>query len=167
MTGETTKAKRASKPKLENKRGSLTIRLRDEVRRDLEASASQYGRSLSEEMEARMEISLAAKHQLQHEWGEDFFRVASAMAVALSRIEDWTGKHWTEDDRTSAVFKMVIPQIAQNYLDILKKRPRDVQIFKSFDKMDVEELTEAFAALSGLAPPRPRKAPFEVVVTDE
>ena len=156
-----------TKPKLENRRKSLTIRLRDEVRSELESCAAKYGRSLSEELESRMEVSLANKNQLKYEWGEDIFRVAAALATSLSHIEDWTEKKWTEDDRTAAVFKIVMPQIAQNYLDMLHKKPREGLGFKSFDKMDMEELTEAFAALSGLAPPRPKKAPVEVVVSED
>jgi hypothetical protein len=38
-------------------RGNLTIRVRDEVRRGLEASAAESGRSLSEEAEHRLEAS--------------------------------------------------------------------------------------------------------------
>ncbi|WP_146056465.1 hypothetical protein [Methylobacterium sp. V23] len=147
----------------ERTRGPLTVRLRDEVRSELERAAVQNGRSLSEEIEMRMEVSLAQKNQLRHEWGEDIFRIAAAMAGSLTHIEDWREKTWTEDDEAYSLFCGATCELIKNYRDrVLKNRrsfPRG-----DINKMSNDERAQYFAALGGLAPPRP---PVETIVTDE
>ncbi|MGU3417745.1 hypothetical protein [Methylobacterium sp. D54C] len=156
-----------SKPKLEKRRKSLTIRLPDEVRGELEACAVKYGRSLSEEVETRLVISLAQKTQLQVEWGDDLFRIAAAMGVARSQIEYWRGEDWLNDDRAALVFELTASMIVRNYRDIVQRRTRAPISPKGFDEMTDQELAEVFAAQSGLAAPRPRRAPVEVVYSDD
>jgi len=61
MADQATNRKRRGRPPkpLGGKaRGNLTIRLRDRVREDLEAAINESGRSLSEEIEYRLELSL-------------------------------------------------------------------------------------------------------------
>lgn len=166
---ETTAPKRLGRPPKfagEKTRGSVTIRMRDKVRKELEESAQRHGRSLSEEIETRMEISLAAKHQLQYEWGEDMFELAAATARALSLIEDLTGKSWLEDGRPAVLLQNVFSQIVRNYLDRREGKVRDVKL-GALDEMSTEELVDALAVLSGVAPPRKRRAPVEIIVTDD
>lgn len=151
----------------EKTRGSLTIRMRDKVRKELEEEAGKHGRSLSEEIETRMEISLAQKTQLQTEWGDDLFRIASAMAVARSQIEYWRGEQWLEDERAAQVFELTASFIVRNYRDIIHRRTHERPAPKALDEMTDQELAEVFAAQSGLAAPRPRRAPVEVVITDD
>lgn len=49
--------KRGRPVKFESPRGTLTIRLRDEIRGELQALADKHGRSLSEEIEYRLQRS--------------------------------------------------------------------------------------------------------------
>ncbi|GEP00025.1 hypothetical protein [Methylobacterium haplocladii] len=150
----------------ERTRGPLTVRLRDEVRSDLERGAVQNGRSLSEEIETRMEISLAQKNQLRFEWGNDVFRIATAMAASLSGIEDWAGKRWDEDEQAYELFKATTCEIIKNYRDHVLKRQRAVP-HGNMASMSHDELAQVFAARGGLGPPPPKRAPVEIVVIDE
>ena len=82
----------------ERTRGPLTIRLRDRVRDDLAQAARGSGRSLSEEIEYRLELALARRDYLVQEWGEDVFKIAEAAARCLWHIERTTGLRWIEPD---------------------------------------------------------------------
>lgn len=150
----------------ERTRGPLTVRLRDEIRNELEQAATKHGRSLSEEIESRMEVSFAFSQQIKHDWGDDVFRIASAMAASLSRIEDWTGKQWLEDSKTQELFQLTAVQIIKNYKDMVERRRRDVPQ-GDLDSKSVQELAEIFAALGGLAPPRPKRRPVEFIDMDD
>lgn len=150
----------------ERTRGALTVRLRDEVRSDLEQAATRNGRSLSEEIETRMEISLAQKNQLKHEWGEDFFQIAAAMAASLSRIEDHTGSLWTDNDETFDLFLLTSEQIIKNYRDRIRNNRRNIPS-GDLASMSKAELADLFAALGGLPPPRPKRPKAELLISDE
>ncbi|MCJ2077898.1 hypothetical protein MKK68_20000 [Methylobacterium sp. E-016] len=169
MTDQEPKAKRAPKPKIENKRGSLTIRLRDEVRRDLEASALKYGRSLSEEMETRMEISLAQKAQYKYEWGEDYYDIAVKTAAALSYIEDTYGCRWHESEAATQVFEQTAAKIIQNARDHFARIERDrlSGAATNLVELPVEDQAKWFAGLGGSNPPYKRRKSVEVVGDDD
>jgi hypothetical protein len=150
----------------ERTRGSLTVRLRDEVRNALEQSAIKYGRSLSEEIETRMEISLASIQQIKYEWGDDLFRIASAMAASLSHIEGQTGKSWFEDAETQNLFQLTAVEIIRNYKDMLDRNGRLIPK-GDFASKSPTELAQMFAAAGGMAPPRPKRPASELVIVDE
>lgn len=151
------------KPPEERKRNNLTFRARDELREQIRVSAEAAGRSVSEEIEHRLELSLARTEQIRFDLGEDVFRIARAMAASLTHIEDWSEKSWIEDDEAYQLFCSTTCELIRNYRDrILKNRrnfPRG-----DINKMSPDERAQYFAALGGLAPPRP---PVEIVVTDE
>ncbi|WP_288586490.1 hypothetical protein [uncultured Methylobacterium sp.] len=150
----------------ERTRGPLTVRLRDEIRNDLEQAAIKHGRSLSEEMESRMEASFAFSQYIKQDWGDDVFRIASALAASLSSIEYWTGCNWLEDSKTQNIFEMTAVQIIKNYKYITDRKRRDVP-HGDLDSKSDQELAEIFAALGGLAPPRIKRRPVEVIVTED
>ncbi|WP_165937859.1 Arc family DNA-binding protein [Methylobacterium segetis] len=151
------------KPAEERKRNNLTFRARDELRDRIRKCAEASGRSVSEEIEHRLELSLAQSDQMRFDLGEDVFRIARAMAGSLTHIEMWREKNWIEDDESFSVFQETTRELIRNYRDqILKNRrafPRG-----DMSKMSSEELAQYFAALGGLAPPRPR---VELIVTDD
>ncbi|MET3694583.1 Arc family DNA-binding protein [Methylobacterium goesingense] len=151
------------KPPEERKRNNLTFRARDELREQIRISAEASGRSVSEEIEHRLELSLARAEQIQADLGEDIFRIARAMASSLTHIQDWKDKTWIDDDETYSLFCGTTCELIRNYRDrVLKNRrnfPRG-----DLNKMPPEEQVQYFAALGGLAPPRP---PVEIIVTDE
>lgn len=151
------------KPPEERKRNNLTFRARDELREQIRRCAEASGRSISEEIEHRLEISIAGNEQTRFELGEDVFRIAKAMATSLTQIEDWSEKSWTQDDETFVLFQKTTTELIRNYRDrILKNRRSFPQ--GDIDKMTHDDRAQYFAALGGLAPPRPR---IEVIVTDE
>jgi hypothetical protein len=85
------------------------------------------------------------------------------MAASLTNIEDWREKSWIEDEDAFSLFQTTTCELIRNYRDrVLKNRrtfPRG-----DISKMSPEERAQHFAALGGLAPPRP---PVEVIVTDD
>ena len=158
-----------TKPKLENRRKSLTIRLRDEVRSELERCAVKYGRSLSEELETRMEISLAQKVQPKYEWGEDYYDIANRTAAALSHIEDSYGCKWHESEAATEVFKQTAAKIIQNTRDHFARIERDrlSGVVTNLTDLPAEDQANWFAGLGGSSPPHKRRKPVEVVTTDD
>lgn len=76
MTEKTTNKRRRGRPPLkpgEAKRASFNTRLREGLKRDLEQSANKVGRSLSEEIEFRLERSLEVDQALDGSWLSDIF----------------------------------------------------------------------------------------------
>lgn len=147
-------------------RGALTVRLRDEVRNDLELAATKNGRSLSEEIETRMELSLAGTQQIRSDWGEDVFRIAGALAGSLSHIEYWKGEGWLNSEETQRLFQLTAAEIVRNYADQVARKRREVP-HGDWETKTPEELAQIFAALGGMPPPRPKRPPVELLVTDE
>ena len=91
-------SKRGRPPKFapgERTRGPLTIRLRDQVRQELEGAAAAAGRSLSEEIEYRLELSFNRRDYLREKWGDDFFNLADAAAKSLAHLQNFTGESWS------------------------------------------------------------------------
>lgn len=138
------------------RRGSLTIRLRDRVRDDLEKAAEASGRSLSEETEYRLEIALSHRDYLIERWGEDVFQIAEGAARSLSHIERWTGQRWIEDRKTFELFAHTMGKIIENYRSVVLIERRDTPVGELDGKSD-QELAEMFAGLGGISPPRPLK----------
>jgi hypothetical protein len=131
------------------------VRLRSDLRRDIGSAASKYGRSLSDEIESRLEVSFSLKQYLRHEWGDDLFKIAEAMADALARIENMSGgKRWLDDEKVYEVFQLTTTEIIRNYRDRFRQADgRDVPHGALAEKTP-EELAKFFASLAGVAPPR-------------
>lgn len=163
--------KRGGQPKSDGdrKRNNLTFRARDELREKIQASALKYGRSASEEIEHRLELSFAQIDQLQNEWGEDYYRIAANIAGSLSYIEDFYGCKWHESETASDVFKKTAATIIQNARDHYARIERDrlSGTARDLTSLPVEEQANWFAGLGGSNPPFKRRKPVEVVVTDE
>lgn len=148
-------------------RSTLTFRLRNEVRRDVERAAARYGRSLSEEIETRLEVSFAFTQYIKQEWGDDVFRIAQAMAASLSHIEDWTGKEWIKDEETCDLFEITASNIIRNYRDLVTKAAGRAWPQGDLEGKTHEELGQMFAAIGGLAPPRLKKPAVPAEASDE
>ena len=158
---------RPPKPLGDAARGSLTIRVRAEVRADVERAAVRYGRSLSEEIESRLEASFALRQYFRQEMGEDVFCIANAMASSLSYLEEFKGKGWTEDQETFETFQSTVSNLLRNYRDLVTKAEGRTFPTGDFDGKSTEDLGQLLAALSGLAPPRIRKPAPPPELTDE
>lgn len=158
---------RPPKPLGDAARGSLTIRVRAEVRADIERASIRYGRSLSEEIESRLEASFAFRQYFRQELGEDIFAIANAMASSLSYLEDWKGKGWTEDQEVFETFQATVANLLRNYRDLTTKAEGRTFPTGDFDGKSTEELGQMLAAVGGLAPPRVRKPTPPPEPTDE
>ena len=148
---------RPPKPLGTGDRGSLTIRVRAEVRADVERASVRYGRSLSEEIEHRLEASFAFRQYFRQELGEDIFCIANAMASSLSYLEDFKGHIWTEDQETFDIFQETVSNLLKNYRDLVTKSDGRTSPSGDWDGKSTEELGQMLAAAGGLAPPRSRK----------
>ena len=158
---------RPAKPLGDAARGALTIRLRAEVRADVERASVRYGRSLSEEIESRLEVSFALKQYFRHEVGEDIFCIANAMASSLSYLEDYKGKGWREDQDTFETFQATVSNLLKNYRDLKTRAEGRAFPTGDFDGKSTNELGQMLAAVGGLAPPRVRKPAPPPERTDE
>ncbi len=92
-----------------DKRRTLTTRITDRTRKRLDKAAQATGRSLSQEIEFRLEQSFAeektqsfveavAVRGVYDSFGrEDIFLVARLLSTAIQMIETRTGKIWMDD----------------------------------------------------------------------
>ena len=156
------------KPAEERKRNNLTFRARDELRESIRDAAEGSGRSISEEIEYRLELSVARRDELEHRWGKDMLRIAEGMAASLSMIEQVADKSWHQDDKLTDLFKITASQVIQNYRDRMLNVTYDLpQGAVSLEELTPEDQAQWFARLGGTSPPRKRRPPVEVVITDE
>lgn len=105
---------RPAKPDAVRLRRPVAVRLRDELRADLEVSSGRHGRSVSEEIEARLEASLAVQNYLKNEWGADIFMIAQSLASSAAQIEHAYGSAWYENDEAVEVLKLTAAQTVEN-----------------------------------------------------
>jgi hypothetical protein len=91
-----TLARSGRSPKFQGQRtrGSLTIRLRDKVREDLEREAAENGRSLSEEVEYRLERTLNDRGVVEQLWGKDIAGAAEMMSHSATITQARFGTKW-------------------------------------------------------------------------
>lgn len=97
------------KPPEARKRGNLTFRVRDDLRLRLEESATKCGRSVSEEIEQRLEqsfnapdlIDKAIDQTLKGLFGGSYtLELTQRIALALRHTETITNASWNEDKFT-------------------------------------------------------------------
>ncbi|WP_419830609.1 hypothetical protein [Methylobacterium sp.] len=145
MTKEakTVRRGRPSKPDAVRLRRPVAVRLRDELRADLEVSSVRHGRSVSEEIEARLEASLSVQNFLKQEWGSDIFVMARSLAASVAQIENYYGHAWYEDDESIKVFKLTAAQTVENL------------------KVGIRNESDEWAALDKKAAADPKGAPPE------
>jgi hypothetical protein len=94
---------RPPKPPGERKRNNVTIRMRDELKAALEAAAVQNQRSLSEEIEGRLEQAFAIARvfggeevaEIQHVMSGAFLRGGRRGAIA-KRHPKWSAPEWMD-----------------------------------------------------------------------
>lgn len=146
------------RPKLEDgqrKRANLTFRVRDALRDTLEAVATAHGRSLSEEIEHRLEQSLGDVRQV---WGDDVFAIAESMGKALWHIERENGARWIEDDQAFEDFLGTTGEIIRAYRALVLREREEPKV-AALSTLTAQERAKLFAALGGLSPPRARDKP--------
>ena len=86
----------------EEKRSTLTTRITEGTRKKLEDSAHDAGRSLSQEIELRLDRSYAQEEELYARFGgKGQYRWLLLLAATLQMIEEVTGKKWDQDHQTN------------------------------------------------------------------
>ena len=96
MPATTTKRKRGRprKPDSEKRRNNVTIRMRDAVKRRLEKAAAKAGRSLSEEIEFRLEWTIVERAYFG---GDRSYESACLLFAAITMYEITSGRSWRSD----------------------------------------------------------------------
>ena len=96
MPATTTKRKRGRprKPDSEKRRNNVTIRMRDSLKRRLKESAVDAGRSLSEEIEFRLERIFVERDFFGGDMG---YESARLLFATIKMYEDRSGKSWRDD----------------------------------------------------------------------
>ena len=83
------------------KRNNVTLRLRDELKQQLEERADASRRSLSEEMESRLEDSLKYEHVAADIYrsfgGLETFTVARVLSEVTTALETTSGEDWRKN----------------------------------------------------------------------
>ena len=114
--------KKAEKPKMGRpplppgkKRGaSMGFRPTPTIRENLEEAARANGRSMSQEVEARLEHSFVGDGFIQHMLGSDLSSMMAlrSLANAIASIEGKAGKSWRDDwaarEQVSAAFEVIL-----------------------------------------------------------
>lgn len=86
-----------TKPPLERKRNNVTFRARDQLKQELEAAAAKNARSLSEEIEVRLEQSFLDDKALG---GPEMARALRSFGPHVLALEAKNGGRWFDDDKT-------------------------------------------------------------------
>lgn len=142
----------------EPKRHVVTMRMSDSMRERINAAATTNSRSVSQEIESRLERSLQEETLLG---GSETTLLAKLVASAVALIEIESGKPWNEDRMTweavnSAVRTILISFQPEIDLDIWE-RHRDLLL----NFMDgVYELAAVRREIEGLAKAYPTKTDF-------
>ncbi len=107
----TTKKKRGRprKPESEKRRNNVTIRMRDDVKRRIEEAADSQGRSLSEEIEFRLERTFLEEAAYG---GKELSGLLKLMVGAAEIIQARTDKSWSSDWETSIAVRAAWTKLA-------------------------------------------------------
>lgn len=109
MSASTGKLGRPKLPPEKKRLSSTGFRPTPEVRAKLEAAARENNRSLSSEIESRLERSLGQEEDLYQSFGgKHVYAMARMLAAAVMAAESQMGKRWQEDEETYLLAKGTI-----------------------------------------------------------
>ena len=95
---------------------TLTTRITAAVRSGLEREAARNGRSLSQEVETRLEASLQAPQKLLDEWGSPHvWLLARLVSNVTQGIERETQKRWHEDQFTADNVRSAVETLVMHF----------------------------------------------------
>ncbi len=113
------RAKPGPKPRgpFEGKRKTLTTRITEETRERLEQAAESTGRSLSQEIELRLERAFLEEHAKFEEFGgEGIYRFMKVLAAVVGVVEHRVGKKFDEDPYTRSQAIITLERLLEGYL---------------------------------------------------
>ena len=120
----------------ERKRSAIAVRTTTENKAKLEAAALEEGRSITQEVEARLEASLIGNRSAETE------RLFSDLSVEIERAEELTGKRWHKDLRTWAMVREALFRGP-----IVRRMPEDDRLL-SDTQGDIAEMRRVLAHYS-------------------
>src|SRR5688572_27612608 len=92
------------------KRATINLRATSGTKDELAVHAKRSGRSLSQEVEHRLELSLAREREAQ---SESAAALVDFVRLAVSRIEAATGERWNEGPDTWQQVELVVREILE------------------------------------------------------
>jgi hypothetical protein len=119
---QTTKSRgRPRLPDDQAKRASFTTRLRGELKERLEEEAQIARRSLSEEIEFRLETSVLSQDARERLFGGNHnVALAQILGSSVSLIETVRGTTWVADRETCEAVLKSVPMVLERVLDALQ-----------------------------------------------
>lgn len=109
----------------ETKRATINMRTTPAIRAALEEAAASEGRSLAQEIEQRLERSIAADAV---RGGVHNVRLVDAIAAEIATIEGMTGKRWNDDQVTFQLMLLSIPELLKLHGPMIENGPKVVAI---------------------------------------
>ncbi len=107
-----TKRKRPGRPprgEYVDKRKTLSTRITSDLRDRLDKSADESGRSLSQEIEFRLEQSFRDQEALYREFGDELvYKMMRWFAIAIDAAQQVTDKSWKNDRETFRIATQAI-----------------------------------------------------------
>lgn len=96
----------------ESKRSPISMRTTPSIRAALELAAEREGRSLAQEIEQRLERSVAEEAV---RGGAHNVRLLDAIAAEIATIEELTGSRWHEDPTTFHLITLAVPEMLKRH----------------------------------------------------
>ena len=106
-------AGRKPRGEFRGKTATLTTRITPETRAALDRAAQKSGRSLSQEVEHRLDLSIRRDRDLNHQ--RHIRALAEAIALLTQQVERATGKCWRDDPFTGEALRHAIEFLISHY----------------------------------------------------
>ena len=104
-------AGRKPRGEFKGKSATLTTRIMPETRAAMERAAQKSGRSLSQEVERRLNDSVRNERNRR----SDVRALAEAVAMVAEQVEKATGKHWLQDAFTGEALRGGIETLVRHF----------------------------------------------------
>ena len=104
-------AGRKPRGEFKGKSATLTTRITPETRTAMERAARKSGRSLSQEVERRLNDSVRNERNRR----SDVRALAEAIAIVAEKVEKATGKHWLQDAFTGEALRRGIEVLVRHF----------------------------------------------------
>ena len=104
-------AGRKPRGEFKGKSATLTTRITPETRTAMERAARKSGRSLSQEVERRLNDSVRNERNRR----SDVRALAEAIAIVAEKVEKATGKHWLQDAFTGEALRGGIETLVRHF----------------------------------------------------
>jgi hypothetical protein len=137
----------------EEKRPTLTFRVRGNTYEKLRDAALASSRSLSEEIELHVERSLREPDFLMTHFGrDDTITLIKTIASHLNATQAITKRSWTEDENTRHAVLAVIYEVIRSQFDAVNKfRGVSPEAFNKLEAERAEELVRRVLAIAKAA----------------